>query len=145
MTVAHFIDDLGILLFLKPMSNFTNIELLNILDDLGIFFVCKPLRYLQRFAEYTQGVDSRSTKSLKSSWSSTLTYTSVTSKRSHAKSLNSSSVTYTSATPSLSKRSHADVKSLNPSSLTHPLSKRSRIKSLNSQRSSTVTGSLSKI
>jgi hypothetical protein len=77
MTLTHFIDDLGILLVLKPIIYLTNLELINTFDDIGIFFVCKPLRYLDRFAEMFVPADSRSIRSLDSSWVGTATTVSV--------------------------------------------------------------------
>jgi len=78
MPLTHLIDDLGILLILKPIIYLTNLELINTFDDMGIFFVAKPLRYLDRFAEIFVPADSRSIRSLDPSWAATATTLSAT-------------------------------------------------------------------
>jgi hypothetical protein len=73
MHLVNFIDDLGILLLLRPIHNMTQVNMLNLIDDMGIFFVCKPLWYIHRLAEIMLGADeiARPLSSLDSSWVST--------------------------------------------------------------------------
>ncbi|CAG8948932.1 hypothetical protein HYFRA_00002059 [Hymenoscyphus fraxineus] len=55
MRTTNFFDDLGILLFLRPLNRLARLDMLNTIDDMGVLFVCKPLRALHRLAELIIG------------------------------------------------------------------------------------------
>lgn len=55
MRTVNFLDDLGIILLLRPIYRLMHLEMLNTIDDIGILFVAKPLRHLHRLAELILG------------------------------------------------------------------------------------------
>lgn len=59
MRTANFLDDLGILLLLRPIYRLMHLEMLNTIDDIGILFVAKPLRHLHRLAELILGAEEK--------------------------------------------------------------------------------------
>lgn len=59
MRTVNFLDDLGILLLLRPIYRLMHLEMLNTIDDMGILFVAKPLRHLHRLAELILGTEEK--------------------------------------------------------------------------------------
>lgn len=61
--LVNFFDDLGILLFCRPISVLARFSLLNFIDDMGIYLVIRPLGYLYRLAETIVDADPRAVDS----------------------------------------------------------------------------------
>lgn len=55
MKVVHAFDDLGIMLFFRPMEKVHDFGFINFFDDMGILLVYSPLTYFHRFAEFLVG------------------------------------------------------------------------------------------